>query len=343
MTPANKKATPAAASSNEAVELIGTSGAMEEVRHLVSRVAPSDLTVLITGETGTGKDMVARHLHAESARASGPFVKVNCPSIQESLLESELFGHEKGAFTGATTASGGRLEVADKGTLFLDEISEASRAVQSKLLLAIDGEPFMRVGGVRPIHSDVRIVAATNIPLEDLVRRGKMSEEALFRLAEVVIHLPTLRERLEDVPLLAEHFNRLFCEQFGRPCEPLPSQVLEQWQASEWPGNVRELSARVREYLLSGKTQAIPQQSWTGANPRRETAEAASLSRPRSRDRQFIPLKEAARRAVEEAERALIQEALEYTLWNRRKAARLLDISYSSLLRRIEAYQIGKS
>ncbi len=322
-------------------ELLGSSDSMKAVRDLIDRVAPSTLTVLITGETGTGKDLVARLLHDKSERSRGPYVKVNCPAIQETLLESELFGYEKGAFTSAMSTTPGRLESAHEGTLFLDEISEASLVVQGKLMMTMEGEPFMRVGGVHPIHSDVRIVAATNIPLEELVARKKMTEETLFRLAEAIIHLPPLRERCEDIPLLAEHFNHSFCVQQERTYEPLPDSVVEQMQELEWEGNVRELAGCVREYLVSGSSETLKgvRRSEMLEEPFGTTPGRKDRSQP---TRTFIPLKEAARLAVEETERRLIQEALEYTLWNRRKAAKLLGVSYSTLLRRIEAYQIGK-
>lgn len=323
------------------IELLGSSDAMQAVRDLIERVAPSDLTVLITGETGTGKDLVARLLHQKSQRRRGPYVKLNCPAIQESLLESELFGYEKGAFTSAVTSTPGRLESAHEGTLFLDEISEAPLSVQSKLMMTMDGEPFMRVGGIRPIHADVRIVAATNIPIEELVSGRKMTEEALFRLAEAIIHLPSLRERREDIPVLAEHFNHNFCLQHERSYTPLPSALIEQMLALEWEGNVRELAGSVREYLVSGTSETLSRAHRVAVA---RTASLATSGRKEklSGGRAFVPLKEAARVAVEETERRLIHEALEYTLWNRRKAAKLLGVSYSSLLRRIDAYQIGK-
>jgi len=321
------------------VDLLGSSAVMHSVRDLIERVGPSDLSVLVTGETGTGKDLVARLLHQKSERRRGPYVKVNCPAIQETLLESELFGYERGAFTGAVTSTPGRLESAHEGTLFLDEISEAPLGVQSKLMMTMEGEPFMRVGGVRPIHADVRIIAATNVPVEELAARGKMTAEALFRLAEAIIHLPPLRERREDIPLLAEHFNRSFCLQQERAYAALPDAMVERMLTLDWEGNVRELAGSVREYLVSGSWEMLNRAERVA---RAQTPPLRGRKEKPSGSRVFVPLKEAVSRAVEETERRLIYEVLEYTLWNRRKAAKLLHVSYSSLLRRIDAYQIGK-
>ncbi|MBI5094667.1 MAG: sigma-54-dependent Fis family transcriptional regulator [Candidatus Hydrogenedentes bacterium] len=327
--------------------LLGISPAIREVTEMVRRLAASNLTVLITGESGVGKDIAARLLHKLSPRYGNPFVKVNCPAIPESILESELFGYERGAFTGAGASKPGRLELAHNGTIFLDEIAETSYTVQSKLLQVLDGEPFMRIGGVTPVRTDVRIIAATNMSLEAAVREGRMREDIYFRLSEVIIHMPALRERREDIPLLAEHFNYNLCKRTGREYEPIPPHLIERIQQFPWPGNIRELAAHVKKYvatrdpqaLLEGDAKPVSGRVSEVLRPpapvREETEETAK--------RKFISLKEATRRTVEATEQALIREALRYTLWNRRKAAKLLDISYSSLLRRIEAYNIGKS
>ncbi len=330
--------------------LVGASAFIREIDSLVTRLADSDLTVLITGETGTGKDVVARMLHRRSARNGNPFVKVNCPALPHDLLESELFGYEKGAFTGARTPKPGRFELADKGTIFLDEIAEISETVQVKLMQVLDGERFMRIGGTKPVHSNVRIVAATNVFQGANVRGNQLREDISYRLSELVIHMLPLRERPEDIPLLAEHFNFNFCKRLDRDYVPIPDSTVKTMQGLSWPGNVRELAARVKQYTATGDEEILVDDKHT-VSIRTETVATAS-SRPAKAngenggvhaERQFISLKEAARRAVEEAERKLIEDALRYTLWNRRKAAKLLSISYSSLLRRIDAYEIGKS
>lgn len=363
--------------------LLGTSEAMREVNDLVQRMAQTRLTVLITGESGTGKDIVARMLHRLSPRAEKPFIKVNCPAIPESIFESELFGYERGAFTGAQTSKPGRVELAHHGTLFLDEITETSFAVQGKLLQMLDGEPILRVGGVKPIPCDVRVVAATNMRIEDAVARERIRQELYFRLTEAHIHLPPLRERPVDIPLLAEHFNFNFRRMFGRSYEPLPEAYVQKMLTLPWPGNVRELAACVRKYVATGNPESLfgePESRSTTLSspivpsslvppapaavfrvpPKQPAApESRAASSAQERDVQTPPrravpkqereappklmsLKEARRRAIEQAERELIEKALRLTLWNRRKAAKLLGISYSSILRRIEAYNIGE-
>jgi len=345
--------------------LLGVSAAVNEVRATLERLSPSNLTVLVVGESGTGKDIAARILHRHSPRQSKPFIKVNCPSIPESILESELFGYERGAFTGARTSKPGRLELANAGTIFLDEIAETSYTVQSKLLQVLDGEPFMRIGGTTPIKTDVRIIAATNVSLEDAVHSGRMREDMYFRLSEVIVRMAPLRERREDIPLLAEHFNWNFSRKGDRQYVPIPEDLMRQVVELPFPGNVRELAARVKKYATSQDPRQLLADETVGGRPapsplpasrdngRRNPAQAilepgvqgdgGAPQQSRAGERDFIPLKEATRRAVEETERRLIMEALQFTLWNRRKAAKLLRISYSSLLRRIDQYNLGRS
>lgn len=326
--------------------LVGVSRAIKELESVVERLAASDLTVLVTGESGTGKDVAARILHRNSPRYGRPFIKVNCPAIPESILESELFGYERGAFTGAGTSKPGRFELANNGTIFLDEIAETSIAVQGKLLQVLDGEPVMRIGGVEAIHANVRIITATNVDLERAVRDGRMREDIYFRLSEVVVHMPTLRERPEDVPILAEHFNYNFCLKMDKMYSPIPDHAIEIMQGLRWEGNVRELGARVKQYVATGRTETLFSDDRPESNVRTPSATVQHTETVREAPvspKEFIPLKEATRRAIEETERALIEEALRHTLWNRRKAAKMLGISYSSLLRRIDAYQIGRS
>jgi DNA-binding NtrC family response regulator len=328
--------------------LLGISPAMREVRELLARVAASDISVFITGESGTGKDIAARLLHKQSTRNGKPFVKVNCPAIPESILESELFGYERGAFTGARNSKPGRFELANHGTIFLDEIADMSPAVQGKLLQVLDGEPVMRIGGVEPIPVNVRVLAAANVPLEEAIRGGRVREDIFFRLSEIVLRMPPLRERTQDIPLLAAHFNFNYCERLGRPYTPLPPAHVERMQEHAWGGNVRELAACVKKYVATGNAEMLlgDYLELTEAEPGAPMQEpvlvsGAALSPPPGR--RFPALKEVAQRATEQAEKALIEEVLHYTLWNRRKAANVLGVSYSSLLRRIDAYNIGKN
>jgi len=326
-------------------QLLGRSRRILEVNDLVERLARVDLCVLIRGETGTGKDIVASQLHRLSPRYGKPFIKVNCPSIPEDILESELFGYERGAFTGADTAKPGRFEMAHEGTLFLDEICETAPQVQVKLLQVLDGEPILRIGGTVPVHSDTRVVAATNLNLDDAVAMGRLREDISFRLREVVVELPPLRERREDISLLAEHFNYNMCKMLKKEYTPLSQDLVIALMQLDYPGNVRELSGRIKKYVTTGSEELLLAEE--NATGQLASSPPASLrpgpgDEPRD-ERTFMPLKEAARRAAEAAERALIEETLNYTLWNRRKAAKLLRTSYSSLLRRIDAYGIGKA
>jgi two-component system response regulator AtoC len=302
---------------------------------------------LITGETGTGKDVVARLLHRKSKRNIHSFVKVNCPALPQDLLESELFGYEKGAFTGARTPKPGRFELADKGTIFLDEIGEISENVQAKLMQVLDGEPFMRIGGTKPVHSSARVVAATNIDIEQAVQSGRLREDIAYRLSELAIPMVALRDRPSDIPVLAEHFNYNYCKRLDKEYAPIDASVVRRMREMHWPGNVRELAARVKQYVATSDELILLEESSRVVVRAREMGGGsnggAHALQSREPERKFESLKEAARKAVEETEKKLIEDALRYTLWNRRKAAKLLDISYSSLLRRIEAYEIGKA
>lgn len=335
-------------------KILGNHPRIIEVRNLIDRLAKVNLTVLITGETGTGKDVTARLLHKQSTRNGKSFIKVNCPSIPEGILESELFGYERGAFTGAHTSKPGRFELANDGTIFLDEICETAQNVQGKLLQVLDDNSFVRIGGVEAVHTNARVVAATNIPLDRAVEEGHLRKDIAFRLSDVIIHLPPLRERSEDIPLLAEHFNYNMCKMLKKEYEQIPNDLVEILQQKRWPGNIRELAANVKKYVATGSTEALlgeDQNTPLNGDPIAITAPGHPLGNNNGNgrngtsppERQFMPLREAARRAMEKAEKDLIEETLRYTLWNRRKAAKLLDTSYSSLLRRIEAYKIGKS
>jgi two-component system response regulator AtoC len=326
-------------------QLLGRSPRIQEVNQMVRRLAQVDLCVLIRGETGTGKDIVANQLHRLSPRYGKPFIKVNCPSIPTDILESELFGYERGAFTGADTAKPGRFEMAHEGTLFLDEICETAPQVQVKLLQVLDGEPIVRIGGTIPVYSNTRVVAATNLNLDEAVATGRLRDDISFRLREVVIELPSLREHREDISLLAEHFNYNMCKMLKKEYVPLSKDLLRALMELDYPGNVRELSGRIKKYVTTGsEALLLAEENAIGQSSQERVTLPNRLASPAPREeRTFIPLKEAARRAAEAAERALIEETLNYTLWNRRKAARLLRTSYSSLLRRIEAYGIGKA
>jgi len=328
-------------------KLLGDSARIRAVNALIEKLAPSDLTVFITGETGTGKDIAAAIIHRLSQRAKKPFVKVNCPSIPEGVLESELFGHERGAFTGANSTQPGRLELARDGTLFLDEICETTLPFQRRLIQVLDGEPFMRVGGTKTIPMAARIIAASNIDLDTAVATGRMREDLAFRLREAEIRLPRLRDSIGDIRMLAEHFNYHTCAMSGKPYSELSDAIVDHLEGLPWEGNVRELAAWVKEYIATGTHGTLSSNGKHHDAPVADPAPLASVAAAGTNgahngERRFMSLSEVSRRAAEAAERAVIEDTLRHTRWNRRKAAELLDTSYSSLLRRIAKYNLGQ-
>jgi transcriptional regulator with GAF, ATPase, and Fis domain len=238
-------------------DMIGESPRLREIGRLIARAAPTDATVLIRGESGTGKELVARALHRHSSRANRPFVAINCATLSETLLESELFGHEKGAFTGALARKTGKFEVADRGTLFLDEIGEIPPALQAKLLRALQEREFERLGGTRPIRVDVRVVAATNRDLDKALQEGAFREDLYYRLNVITMTLPPLRERREDVPLLASHFAALVSRKLGRPALGFTPEARTCLLRYGWPGNVRELANAIERAIVLGDGEVI--------------------------------------------------------------------------------------
>lgn len=225
---------------DKAYEMVGESEAMQKIRELIDRVAPTDARVLITGDNGTGKELVARQLHEKSLRSGGPFVEVNCAAIPSELIESELFGHEKGAFTSAIKQRIGKFEQANGGTLFLDEIGDMSLSAQSKVLRALQENKITRVGSDKDIPVNVRIIAATNKDLATEIREHRFREDLYHRLSVIIIHVPSLNERKEDIPLLAEHFNQLICEEYGIPKKEITPDAITELQKINWTGNIRE-------------------------------------------------------------------------------------------------------
>jgi DNA-binding NtrC family response regulator len=319
-------------------KLIGDSPGMLQIKAVIEQVADSELTVLIRGESGTGKEIVARMLHSLSGRKSGPFVKVNCAAIPHELLEAELFGYEKGAFTGAHKTKPGRFEMANKGTIFLDEIGDMPLELQSKLLQVLEQYEFMRVGGVKTIKVDTRIVCATNRDLERALKDGTIREDLFYRLNEVTLSLPPLRERREDIPFLIEHFLQRYYSDYKKDYRPLSSTTMELLQNFDWPGNVRQLENIVKQIVVREDENVVFD------TIKRQSSEPAfvSVSIDSASEGRGFSLKKRVGAAVAAEERALISDALNRTNWNRRKAAQLLDISYRSLLYKIKEYQIGQ-
>jgi two-component system response regulator AtoC len=326
--------------------LLGASAKMAAVRALVDRVADADVTVLVRGETGTGKELVARGLHAHSMRRDKPWVKVNCAALPTDLLESELFGFERGAFTGALHAKPGKFETADEGTIFLDEIGEMSGTLQAKLLQVLQDGEFSRLGGLAEVRVDVRIVAATNCDLERAVAAGVFREDLYFRINVVEITLPSLRERREDIPLLVEHFLRQQAPVRGdAPTALLPS-TLALFAEYEWPGNVRELENIVKRIVVLGDEAAALEvlerrQLAVPVRPQPDAAATASAAaEPAGR---LTSLKDIGRTAAREAERVAILDMLERTRWNRKEAAEILGISYKALLYKIKDNRLDEA
>jgi two-component system response regulator AtoC len=305
--------------------IIYRSPAMAQVMTLVERVSGSASSVLVTGETGTGKELVARALHGEGCRKRGPFVAVNCSAISSSLMESELFGHVKGAFTGADREKQGLFAAADGGTLFLDEIGELPRELQPKLLRVLQEGEILRVGETRPRKVDVRVLAATARDLREEVEKGRFRDDLFYRLAVVEIQIPPLRERPEDIPLLAENFISRIAAREGRPFPKIQADALEMLRSYPWPGNVRELENFMEKTMIFCRGEMIDLDSLPWEVRRRNRNETESLS-----------LKQATMRLEGE----YIRRALAATGGNRTRAARLLEISLRGLLYKIKEYEI---
>jgi two-component system response regulator AtoC len=306
------------------------------LRELLERIADTDVTVLIHGESGVGKEVVARAVHETSRRHAGPFVKVNCAALPGSLLESELFGYERGAFTGAVARKTGKFEQADGGTIFLDEIGEMSAALQAKLLHVLQDGRFARLGGNREIEADVRVVAATNRDLGELVRKGAFREDLYFRLNVVNIAIPPLRERRDEVPALIDHFLRRLAARYGRPPRRLSPRLVRALERHPFPGNIRELENVLKRIVVLESEEPVLRDLLAGEVPAGGRARALErLLEEVVRHAGELPLREVGRRASLEAERGAIERALFLTHWNRKRAARMLGVSYKTLLQKI--------
>jgi two-component system, NtrC family, response regulator AtoC len=323
------------------------SGAMDRVWELVERIADTDVPVLLVGESGVGKDVIARRIHAQSRRAGRPFVKINCAALPAELLESELFGHEKGAFTGAHAEKPGKFELAHQGTIFLDEIGEMDPRLQAKLLQVLQDEEFYRVGGKRSVRVDARVVVATNRNLEAAIRQGTFREDLFYRLNVVTVRVPPLRERKEEIEPLVRHFVEKYRRRYHGGLEQVPADVMERFHSYDWPGNVRELENLVRRLvvlrdpaMVLGELGQVRNVSVPAVNAATNVARvepAGPMHTPLPED---APLKDVARRAARIAEREAILRALMRTGWNKRKAAKRLQISYKALLYKIKDCQI---
>jgi two-component system nitrogen regulation response regulator NtrX len=316
-------------------QMTGSSPIMAKLKEQIMLVAPSNASVLITGENGTGKELVARSIHFYSQRKDGPFVEVNCAAIPEELIESELFGHEKGAFTGAVAQRKGRFDLADGGTLFLDEIGDMSLKTQAKVLRILQERKFERIGGNRTIEVDVRIIAATNKVLEDEIRAGKFREDLYYRLNVVPFTVPPLRERREDIPLLVEHFLEMFCQREGLERKVITPEALEMLKSCAWPGNVRELKNVVERLVIMTPGRSIT------ASHIPESIAYGDIYRAAGTGRLDAVLELASlREAREEFEKEFILQKLEENNWNISKTAESIELERSNLHRKIKSYGI---
>jgi DNA-binding NtrC family response regulator len=316
-------------------KIIGESGAIQTVSREIQRVAPTDATVLLTGESGTGKEVFSRAIHQLSPRRDKSFVTVNCAAIPSSLIENELFGHEKGSYTGAFNRKIGKFELADQGTMFLDEIGELHPSVQAKVLRVIEEQCFERIGGLETIHVNARVVAATNRNLQDQVAKKEFREDLFFRLSVFPIHIPPLRERMSDVRPLAQFFVDKFSRDLhrqGLQLSPEAAQALEEYS---WPGNVRELQNTIERAVILSDGKAIRPADLNFAFEQRKTTDdfvhfldlSGSLS-------------DVAGRATRAAEKVKIKQALELSNWNKTVAAEILDVSYKTLLNKVKEFEL---
>jgi two-component system, NtrC family, response regulator AtoC len=331
-----------------------TSSEMIRACEIAKMVARTDVPVLITGESGVGKEVFARFIHNHSPRANKRLIKVNCAALPADLLESELFGHERGAFTGATAEKPGKFELADDGAILLDEIGEMSPALQAKLLHVLQDGEFSRLGGNKQLRVDARVIASTNRRLEEAVARGEFRDDLYFRLNVIRLKIPPLRDRKQEIPFLSNYFVQKYRDKYGSRVQELPPKILQRFVDYDWPGNVRQLENVVKRYLILpeldvelGDVSDHPRPA-VSKPPQPEAvvplrpAAAYSLPSPPSLPAEFASLKQVGELAAERAEREVVLWMLEQTSWNRKLAARRLNISYKALLNKIKKWQMRR-
>ena len=321
------------------VFFVAASPAMRRLRSEAALVANVDIPVLMLGESGTGKEVMARLIHKLSPRAHRTFLKVNCAAVPNDLLESELFGYEAGAFTGATHPKPGKFELCNKGTILLDEIGEMSTALQAKLLHILQDGQFSRLGSRSVLRADVRILAATNINIPEALANRQLREDLYYRLNAFTLHVPPLRERKEEIPILLKHFMAHQAERYARAPLPITPELLQACMEYHWPGNLRELSNFVKRYLVLGDEKLAINE----LRPKSDGSGAQFASAAGAADTNVGGLKSLARSAKDEAEAEAIAKALNQTNWNRKQAAALLKISYKALLYKIRQYGIAEA
>ena len=313
----------------ESGDFVSTSPKIAQIKEIARQVAGTDVPVLILGESGVGKEVLARFMHIHAGRADRPFVKVNCAALPNDLLESELFGYERGAFTGAMGDKPGKFELADKGTILLDEIGEMSPHLQAKLLHVLQDGEYTRLGGRRPSRVDARVLASTNRRLSEAVSKGQFREDLYYRLNVVTIEIPPLRERPQDIPLLCSYFVQKYADRYESSVRELPQQLMDSLIRYEWPGNIRELENVIRRFLI------LPDLEATLKTLHRPAAQepVALEEKPR--------LKKVSNQAAEQAEKELVLRTLSQTNWNRKRAAQELGICYKALLNKLKKWNVS--
>jgi len=313
---------------------------MQEIQKIIDQIADTDVTVFIQGESGVGKEVVARSIHLNSLRREKPFVKVNCAALPSELLESELFGYEKGAFTGAYCQKPGKFELADGGTIFLDEIVEIPLPMQAKLLQVLQDKEYPRLGGKGNVRVSVRVLAATNKNIEEAVKNGQFREDLYYRLNVVNITIPPLRERKEEIRIFVEHFLSKYEMKYKKKVSSLSSRVMQTLLEHHWLGNVRELENIIQRYVVLGNERVImdglvplASKDFSGEGKAENFPKRESLSQ-----KKLFSLRAAVGKAVTDLESKVIRDTLELTRWNRKEAAMMLNISYKTLLNKIEKF-----
>jgi transcriptional regulator with PAS, ATPase and Fis domain len=302
---------------------------MQRIKEVAKQVADADVPVLILGESGVGKEVLAKYIHRRSQRRDKPFVKINCAALPHDLLESELFGYERGAFTGALSEKPGKFEMADKGSILLDEIAEMSPALQAKLLHVLQDGEFSRLGGKRSIRADCRILASTNRKIADAVARGEFREDLYYRINVIQIEIPPLRERKDDIPLLCNALLKKYRDRYSNSVDHLPREVIDAFVRHNWPGNVRQLENAIRRYLIMPDLDMVVSELGSPAPQSVIPPTATGLL-----------LKEKSAQAADQVEKEMVLRMLDQTNWNRKRAAQQLGICYKSLLNKLKKWEV---
>ncbi|MBP1712977.1 MAG: two component, sigma54 specific, transcriptional regulator, Fis family [Deltaproteobacteria bacterium] len=313
---------------------------MQGIKSIIDEISLTDITVLIKGESGTGKDLAAQAIHQTSMRRDKPFIKVNCATIPKTLLESELFGFEKGAFTGADMKKPGKFDLANGGTILLNDIGEMDISIQAKLLQVLQDGEFSRLGGGENIQVNTRIITTTQNHLEKSMMEGKFRQDLFFRINVMSITVPPLRERKEQILPLSQYFFDTYKKRYEKPGPFLSSRAIRLFKDYDWPGNIRELENMIKRAILFGEEEMVKALLGGGGNDREKAASPGSLNQPNRKGQEIADLRQIGKRAAEMAEKEVIARTLNETHWNRKEAAKLLKVSYKALLYKIQKYRL---